>query len=1113
MKISLLPLFIVSLVALATSPSAALALDSPDRPATAPPPQAPGAASQDRQPNAFPEGVVIEEVRKGFAAEQAGLLPGDVILRWSRPARPPANPDAAEGEIRSPFDLADVEMEQGARGPVTLQGRREGSRLSVVISKDLWKITARPTLPPAAVEGYEQGVALLKGRRTQDATNAWRALSSQIGDQVCSTACRCWIETRMGRAWADGGDLAAAREAYGQAARWAENAGRPALVAAVLEGLARAVWDGGEFAAAEKSYRTALEHRRQAGAGSLVEAACLNFMGQLAGIQGDFERAQTAYRGALSLREAQAPDSLWTAVSLIGLGNNSTDPAAAEEFYSRAAAIAENTVPDGPTMSAALTGLGNVAGERGDLAAAGRLWKRSLDIDEKLNPIGVDVMKSYLSLGGLAWARGDIDAAEDLFSRALELAKAMPYARFDYGTALLQLGTVARSRHRLPEAEDFYRRALAEYEAVARQSLGVAEALLNLGEVVAARGNPVSAEDLLRRTLAISEDTAAQGGLSARVLSALGYLAAGRGDWETACGFYARALDIQEKLSPGSTPLAKSLHGMATAMRAQGRQQEAGDLFRRAIDTIEQQRSRLGGSEDIKALFASGYVDLYSDYVQLLVDLRRPREAFDVLERSRARSLLTLMAERDLVIEDEVPPQLERERRSVDAEYERTRTTLDRLSVEKGASEIERLTSRLRELREMQNEISAKIRETSPRLADLRDPRPLDAQGVQANLDPGTAFLAYSVGKEKTLLFVLTAAGAGVRTIPIPLGAAQLRERIDRWRRLAERTVPPAEFFREARALYDLLLRPAEPHIRLARRLLISPDGPLHQLPFAALRRGQSYMAEWKPLSLVPSGTLYAQMTRSRESGAYATDFAAFGDPLAAGLDRLPATRHEVETIARLFPRSAVHLGEQATEERAKAVGKGVRYVHFASHGLIDAHLPLDSALALSGPAAPGEDRDNGRLHAWEIIERVRLDADLVTLSACRSAVGTELAGEGLIGLTRAFHYAGARSVLASLWSVGDKSTFVLMAGVYRFLKSGLSKDEALRRAQTDAIRRGHHPVRWAAFQLYGDWRSSLTQGVSVRAQREAGTQPAVEPAVARRGGPLPRLPARRRRK
>src|SRR6185436_9499402 len=101
-------------------------------------------------------------------------------------------------------------------------------------------------------------------------------------------------------------------------------------------------------------------------------------------------------------------------------------------------------------------------------------------------------------------------------------------------------------------------------------------------------------------------------------------------------------------------------------------------------------------------------------------------------------------------------------------------------------------------------------------------------------------------------------------------------------------------------------------------------------------------------------------------------------------LESLPATRDEVQAIARLFPNSTVHLGENATEERAKELGKGVRYVHFACHGLIDERTPLDSSLALSAPDASPDGRENGMLQAWEIFERLRIDADLVTLSTCR---------------------------------------------------------------------------------------------------------------------------------
>ncbi len=154
-------------------------------------------------------------------------------------------------------------------------------------------------------------------------------------------------------------------------------------------------------------------------------------------------------------------------------------------------------------------------------------------------------------------------------------------------------------------------------------------------------------------------------------------------------------------------------------------------------------------------------------------------------------------------------------------------------------------------------------------------------------------------------------------------------------------------------------------------------------------------------------------------------------------------------------------------------LGKDEHTVHFACHGLIDERFPLNSALALTILESPQEEQDNGLLQAWEIFEGVRLDADLVTLSACDSALGKEMGGEGLVGLTRAFQYAGARSVLASLWSVSDDSTADLMKRFYGYLKEGRSKDEALRAAQADLIQSQDfaHPYHWAAFQLTGDWR------------------------------------------
>ncbi len=191
-------------------------------------------------------------------------------------------------------------------------------------------------------------------------------------------------------------------------------------------------------------------------------------------------------------------------------------------------------------------------------------------------------------------------------------------------------------------------------------------------------------------------------------------------------------------------------------------------------------------------------------------------------------------------------------------------------------------------------------------------------------------------------------------------------------------------------------------------------------------------------------------------------------------LEPLPYTRDEVATIAKLYPeRSETYVGEAATEGRAKGVGRGVGVVHFACHGVVDEQFPLNSALALTIPEDPGEGGENGLLQAWEVFEGVRIDAELVVLSACETALGKEMGGEGLVGLTRAFQYAGARTVVASLWSVGDASTAGLMGRFYGGVKGGKAKDEAMREAQLALLRdpKTSHPFHWAAFQVIGDWK------------------------------------------
>ena len=192
-------------------------------------------------------------------------------------------------------------------------------------------------------------------------------------------------------------------------------------------------------------------------------------------------------------------------------------------------------------------------------------------------------------------------------------------------------------------------------------------------------------------------------------------------------------------------------------------------------------------------------------------------------------------------------------------------------------------------------------------------------------------------------------------------------------------------------------------------------------------------------------------------------------------LDRLPATRREAEAIAALLPATKVFVGLDGEATRQRMLGPrvaGARYLHLATHGFFDASRPELSGLALSGFDSEG--RPVPSFVSLRDLQSHRLAAELVTLSACRSALGRQIRGEGLLGLTHAFLRAGASRVLSSLWQVRDRGTTELMLGFYRGVwTEGLPPAAALRQAQRELRSRPRYrdPYYWSAFVLHGDWR------------------------------------------
>ena len=353
--------------------------------------------------------------------------------------------------------------------------------------------------------------------------------------------------------------------------------------------------------------------------------------------------------------------------------------------------------------------------------------------------------------------------------------------------------------------------------------------------------------------------------------------------------------------------------------------------------------------------------------------------------------------------------------------------------------------------------------------------------------------LSYWVSEDTTYIWVVSPDGE-VHAAITEMPSARLRKMIAAlWSGAGDAGAADTGRRKNWRELYRLLIQPVEKWLpdRPGSLLTIEPHGPLLRLPFAALRdaKGQ-YLVERFTLHYVSAISLLQFNRDKKPDAAKARRYLLIADPsgIPNGVDgkplsALPGARREVAAVARLLPASDVTLleGKQATEPRVRELAGQSTVIHFATHGIIRDDRPFDSFVAL-GASGPGKEQD-GRFTAQKIYS-LHLQSDLVVLSACRSGLG-QVSGDGVIGLTRAFLYAGTPSVIASLWDVADEPTYRLISSFYRSWLQGGSKSRALRSAQLAllrALRAGQikipspsgdvilpeDPVFWASFVLQG---------------------------------------------
>ncbi len=964
-----------------------------------------------------------------------------------------------------------------------------------------------------------------------DAEKYNRQALSESQRAAPDTLLTAWCLAGLGNMFRVRGDLANAEEYLGQSlAIRRKQAPRSLAVAALLHNLGLVAEDRGKPDRAEQYFLEALNIRQEKAPDGLDVAATLTGLGSLEDDRGDLDKSEEYLLRGLAIKERLAPDSLDAAFSYSALGNvtfERGDLPKAESYFNKALEIRKKLSPEDPEIAANLGNLGSVKWAQGDFAAAETYYREALVIEQKVAPNSLDTANTLDNLGNVALSRRDLVTARKYHYQALRIRQKVAPVSLDMGRGFDNLGNLAEEEGNLVRAASYYQRALTLQEKLAPNSLIVAVSLSNLGGIAEKRGDWNTADRYYSRALAIEQNLAPNSLDAAETLRRQGDIARNRSNLLLAEKLYRQALTIQERLAPDSSQYAQSLAALGSLMRLKDRLDEATNLFAQSLRAVESQITRLGGTEDIRSDFRARYAHYNSEYVDLLMRQKRPELAFQVCESWRARSLLETLAAAKVDIHSGADSRLlERERSLQQALRAKSDQRVSLLTGKHADQQIASVEKEIQALRTEYAQAEEKIRAGSPVYAALTQPQPLTVPQVQQLLDNETVLLEYSLGDEHSYLWVVTPATFSARVLPARTVIETTARRLYRVvSRLKDQAAENGEAGKQrhpnlqwaAATLSRVLLGPVAGQLQ-GKRLLIVADGALQYIPFALLPNpGQA-----SPLILEheivysPSASVLAELRR--EAGAHkpaSKAVAVLADPVFdkedprvgsklhlsnqqlpggemaslsaqhvtrsaadVGLSHLPRlafSHREADAIMAVTPPGAgmEALGFEASRSTAMSHDLAqYRIVHFATHGLWNNKRPEFSGLVLSLVDRQGKPQ-NGFLDLQDIYN-LNLAADLVVLSACETALGKEVQGEGLIGVTRGFMYAGATRVVASLWNVNDVSTKGLMEKLYRAMEQeGMRPAAALRTAQIAMWKqqRWKDPYYWAAFQIQGEWK------------------------------------------
>ncbi|MEG4234482.1 tetratricopeptide repeat protein [Microcoleus sp. Pol11C3] len=943
-------------------------------------------------------------------------------------------------------------------------------------------------------------------------------LSRAVGDRSIQAS----TLNNIGKVYYDLGEKQKALEYYSQSLPLSRAMGDRRGEAVILNNIGGVYDDLGEKQKALDYYNQSLPLSHAVG-DRRGEARILNNIGSVYSELGEKQKALEYYSQSLPLSRAMG-DRLGEAVTLNNIGGVYDDlgeKQKALEYYNQSLPL-RRAVGDRSGEAVALSNIGAVYSALGEKQKALEYYSQSLPLRRAVGDRSGEASTLH-NIGAAYSELGEKQKALEYYSQSLPLSRAVGDRRGEALT-LNNIGLVYSELGEKQKALEYYSQSLPLSRAVGDRH-GEALTLHNIGGVYSALGEEQKALEYYSQSLPLSRAVGDRRG-EALTLNNIGGVYSDLRDNQKGLEYFNQSLPLRRAVGDAGGE-ANTLFNIAFAKRDLGNLTEALNDIESCLKIIENLRTKIASPELRTSYFAT-VQDYYEFYIDLLMQLHKtqPKSGYDTKaleasERSRARSLLELLKEANSNIREGVAPKLlqqeQRLQQQLDAiEKRRIQLVSSPNPNPNQVAEIDK--QRLTLLQEYQQN-KTQIRTNSPRYAALTQPQPLTLTQIQKQiLDENTILLQYSLGEDRSYLWVVTSTGLTTYELPkradIETAAKNFRDTVTS---PASRDLPQ----KVAKASADfgqLILQPAAAQLE-KKRLLIVPDGVLHYTPFAGLTLPQTagqnanlpLIAQHEIITLPSASTLAILRQNYADRKLPNQTLAILADPVFSPTDervkgqitpattekleannlglnrslrtsnmawppkRLPFTRQEAQNILALVPTASEVQNFDFAASRATATNSNLanyQIVHFATHGMANSQNPELSGILMSMVDEKGNPV-NGFLRLTDIFN-LKLAAKLVVLSACQSGMGQNIKGEGMVGLTRGFMYAGAQRVAVSLWSVDDEGTAVLMQKFYqKMLQEKLAPAAALRAAQMEMLqdKKWQSPYYWAAFTLQGEWK------------------------------------------